>query len=463
MNKKSKKTLKNAFNIPEPNRKEQFFNSFETRQQKKLPAHIPMYVSAVATAVLVIGVWSGVKNLPYFSQPEVTDNPVYNEQTSSMESSEQNNIQITSLSSIIKNTVRTSVASTATEKNTGHSGTVTTVTEKTTVPETEDNAVSSKTIGSQTTENLNYMDENNHTTTEQASFSYTTTTKTNSQTTATNTISATTSKQNNEHSYTTTSARTTVTTTKYTSNTTESATTVEYEYTQSVTTVASVPSEYVTTVATNDENNSTDVPKPIETDFTVKPLVQYYPSGNTVDIRDILNDDVIPPATSSPGNIPTNTETNIKDLIGNSSLIVLATVDEVIYTGVDGKPYTQENITVLNTLSGYMPVGAKISVYSRGGYIPASEYSPDMYIDLEKLIENDTVIFDPALNHTTPQINDTRIYLLSRSTSNLPDGSYSLVTLDDISKFRLDDGFYINIHDENIILSPKEFHDYLYN
>jgi len=452
VNKKSKKTLKNAFNIPEPNRKEQFFNSIEIRQQKKLPAHIPMYISSVAAVVLVIGVWSGVKNLPYFDSPEITDKSVYSEQSSETNSyTEDNDIQTTTVVSVAeKNTssaVRTSVASTATESIAEHSGTATTATEKQNVTESENNSVSENTTAFQTTDSLHETTENRHTTAESIPSSRTTV-----KTATTNTTRRTTATTR------TTEDEVNLATTEPITPSVQATTTQDYENI-SPTTEPSASSQDEPPVTT-DSSSSGAVPQPIETDFTVKPPVRYYPDDNVVDLTDFMDNNSAPPTLDG---CQTSFAGSWEDLVENSDMIVIATVDEVIYTGIDGKPYTQENITVSEVIHGYIPENTKISVYSRGGYIPASEYFPDKYIDLEPFIEENAILFDPAQNKTVSQKGDTYLYCIKKSSSLLPQGSYSLITLSDISKFRYEDGYYINMNNNKFMFTIEEVYDLINN
>lgn len=57
--------------------------------------------------------------------------------------------------------------------------------------------------------------------------------------------------------------------------------------------------------------------------------------------------------------------------------VIIASVDEVIYTEINGEPYTQENITVIASLQGDVKLnyGDKISVFMNGGYMPADKFA----------------------------------------------------------------------------------------
>lgn len=445
MNKKSKKTLKDAFNIPEPNRKEQFFNSLEIRQPKKLPAHIPMYVSAVAAAVLVIGVWGGVKNLPYFNPPEITDTPVYSRKTSATDVfTENSDIQTTAVSVTGKNTDSTSVTGTATENITGNSETVTTITE------TEDNISPESTEGLRTTDGLSGSTaENRHINSEKTTTAQTTCrTATKTNTTTTRTVTTVT----RQSQYVTTKS------TAAQTHTTVSQTTTD----DTVNVIDTVPQTTATTYdygfdpppCTEPPTPSVDAPH----DYTVKPPVRYYPDDNAIDINDLTSNDATAPSHPSTGGQTCVDDVSWKDLAENSDLIVIATVEEIIYTGIDGRPYTQEDIEISEVIKGDIPEKSRISVYGRGGYIPAVDYKE---IQIEFITENNYTLFDNAGNRTNTENGDTYLYFIKKSNSPFPDGSYILTGLNNISKFSYTDGCYENLNNSQLSLTLNALYSYL--
>ncbi|MDE6101566.1 MAG: hypothetical protein K2F73_01105, partial [Ruminococcus sp.] len=204
-----------------------------------------------------------------------------------------------------------------------------------------------------------------------------------------------------------------------------------------------------------------DTPPP---DYTVFPLVRYYPDNSAINISDFINNDGQPPVTDSDGKLPPQDVAqpgafhSWQDLTDNSDLIVIADVDEIIYTSIDGTPYTQENIVISEVIKGDIEQHSRISVYGEGGYIPASEYGK---IQISWAIENNFMLFDPAKNQTFSAVGDRYIYFIKKSDYPLPDGSYSLTTYNDMSKFRYKDGNYINMNNNNIIFTRAELYEYI--
>lgn len=458
MNKKSREALKDAFNIPEPDRKEQFLNSLEIRQQKRFPAHLPMYVSAVATVVIVTGIWGSVKNLPYFDQPEVIDKPVYSIQATQTENHTGNNIIQTTVASYVKDTSTDTSAVTQTLSVVKTSGTVT-VTETTT---TSENKKPPEMSAVENQENTN--DEEIITTAETEGTD-------SKETTVRHTTAASTMKTTVRYTTATsamkTTARHTTTVSTATKHTTVATTTSEDELNVTTTTSdennmppapqttsTSINYESVTT-SISDDKPSLDIPPP---DYTVNPPVRYSPSDDAVIIEsDGTNTgtDFIP----NPGQTTTHPEPqyDLGNLIDNSDLIVIATTYEVISTGINGIPYTQENISVSEVIYGDIPNNASISVYGLGGYIPAEEFSE---MQIPWAIEQNRTLYVPYGNKTFAEVGDTCIYFLKRSNDAFPEDSYILTGLTDISKFRYNRNSCTNLNN-NSEVTKDEIKNYL--
>lgn len=450
MNKKSKKTLKNAFNIPEPIRKDEFLNSLPIKQKKSFSFNIPLYISTAVTAVVIIGIWGGIKNLPHFEQPDNMDNSVYSESTSSANHTEKTSVQTTTISSAEKNITVTSYVSTVKTSGIGTvsrtQNTETTVSVQTTI-KTETIRKETTTTTTKESNNISYKPTTEIRTTEKTSVPDTELTKTTKKTT---TATQTTTKT------TTMSHTTTATTTKtfYTNTYPAITTTTEGELNH-VTTTTTPPIENpgntagaspqtttttledvpLQTITTTYDNGACETPYH---DFTVTPAVRYYPDGE-IYITDSESNDVMPPAT------PQEQATEIfREMAENSDLIAIVAVDEIIYTGFDGKPYTQENAIVTDVIYGDITVNSRISIYCKGGYIPVSEYSPDGYID--NSIEDNVTVLDYAGNKKFSQVGDSYMCFLKKSDGTFPDGSYHLTGLNDISKFTFSGDDFVNLN-----------------
>lgn len=422
MNKKSKKTLKNAFNIPEPNQKESFFSKLDINPQRKFSSFVPVYLPTAVVAVMIIGVWGGIKNLPRFEQPENTDNNIIYSSESSVSENQTDSPAHTSASSVHNTEKQTHTSATvqtdskSSEKNTS----------VTTVKTTKDNPDKEESFTDSPSENPS--EENSDSEVLQ----------TTDTTRKTNIIKTTDTTETTKH---TTPSQTT--------------TTKHNVYSPQTTTTTFKDSIDIPSGTTEPSQPSDDVPQ----DYTVTPPVRYYPDDNAIDISDITQNDPQPPLIDGP-QPGDSTSTTWEDFMNNSDIILIATVDEIIYTGIDGVPYTQENISVSEVIKGDIEQYSRISVYGTGGYIPASEYKK---IQIEWAIENNYTIFDPAGNKTFSEVGDTYLYFIRKSNYPLPDGSYRLTTYNDISKFRYTDGYYVNMNNNNLMFKLTELYDSINN
>ncbi|MDE6797459.1 MAG: hypothetical protein K2J36_05560 [Ruminococcus sp.] len=466
MNKKSKKTLKNAFNIPEPKRKEEFLNSLPAKQKKSFSFNVSLYISTAITAVVIIGIWGGIKNLPHFDPPINIDTHVYTETTSLPEHTENTFVQTTTTTSTEKHktetaTVTTSGKSTVSgtqpaETTSSGAGTVITETEtfqtETTITTTkkESNNISNKpTTEIHTNEITSSPETDFPETTLKITASQTvteTTVKTTVKTTTkTTTATRTTTKTNlRTTTKTTTMPHTTTTKTFYTNISPMTTTTAESEvnYVTTTTLIDNEPLVDITTsqtlVATMDSPPvpattttpapPTDIP-PV--DLTVTPKVQYYPDGE-IYIMDSESNDSMPPTEPDVTGI-------FRQMIAESDLIAIVEVDEIIYTGFEGVPYTQENVIVKDVIYGDIQTNSRISVYCKGGYIPAEEYFMNVYK------ENVTVL-DYAGNRKFSEVGDVYMCFLKEK-----DGIYYLTGLNDISKFECHEDYFVNFHNNQYI------------
>ena len=470
MNKKSKKTLKNAFNIPEPKRKEEFLNSLPAKQKKSFSFNVPLYISTAITAVVIIGIWGGIKNLPHFDPPINIDTHVYTETTSLPEHTENTFVQTTTTTSTEKHktetaTVTTSGKSTVSgtqpaETTSSGAGTVITETEtfqtETTITTTkkESNNISNKPTTEIHTNEITSSPETDFPEitlkiTASQTVTETTVKTTVKTTTKTTTATRTTTKTNlRTTTKTTTMPHTTTTKTFYTNISPMTTTTAESEvnYVTTTTFNGGTPSSDVnattqTIVATIDidippqtttttSDNGVCAEPPL--DFTVIPAVQYYPDGEIYITDSESNDNMPPPTEPDVTGI-------FRQMIAESDLIAIVEVDEIIYTGFEGVPYTQENVIVKDVIYGDIQTNSRISVYCKGGYIPAEEYFMNVYK------ENVTVL-DYAGNRKFSEVGDVYMCFLKET-----DGIYYLTGLNDISKFECHEDYFVNFHNNQYI------------
>ncbi|MDE7225298.1 MAG: hypothetical protein K2N49_00290, partial [Ruminococcus sp.] len=244
---------------------------------------------------------------------------------------------------------------------------------------------------------------------------------------------------NTNTSYHTTKTFQAVSTTKITEPKTtsqQSATVSTTEYIDNPPAVVPQPTQ------TNPEQNVTttpveDVVPPVCADpvgnFAVPP-VTYQKDENAVYVYDIFR------AGGSPGNIsPSEPSDNASN---DTQSIICAEIVDVIYTQFNNKPYTQLNLLVKYPLSGNIREYSKISLYVRGGYMPASEYAELNGFNYEHNTDSETIIYDYGESEKIFDISDVGseyIFLIRYDSRNLPENVYMTVTDSDKSIISPDD------------------------
>ncbi|MDE6787852.1 MAG: hypothetical protein K2J47_00840, partial [Ruminococcus sp.] len=359
MKKSERETLKKAFNIPEPEQKESFILLYNEKLKKnERKFNLPVffrYASTAVFAVLIIGLWGNLSKTADFRDKFNIDEPttaITSQTTAVTQLTETNNITTS-------NALTMQITQTATE-NSVHTDSAT------------GSAVNSVHIHQQVT-----MPDLPDFTPSVTAITFPTRTQPSA---TSKVISATTARKTTAVKYTTTAI---IATDEEPS----------YSYDPSLT-VTAVP---MTTVTDNspvppNKNDATTyppldvdippvtVPKPIVTteskednvpsligrDYTVYPSKVYNKSENIINMED-TNDFDHTTAVDSTVSV---------DMLKNySDYIILGRIDNIIYTQVKGKPYTQENITVYQVYKGdKLHEYDKISIYIPGGYMPVSEF-----------------------------------------------------------------------------------------
>lgn len=430
MKKSEKEKLKKAFNIPEPERKE-FFVSLYNEKLKKNERKFNMpvffgYASTVAFASLIIGLWG------HFNETADFHNKF-------------NNTEITST------TTTTTVQIVTTAQST----------EKTSSASTE----SPTTEITSTSYTAEAIQPTTHALIEIPDFSEFIPPETVT-TLSTATQSATTSKitfTTKTASYPTTTKRTTTTVLTVKEpvlDFTEPpfATTTEIPAVHATTTYyTAIPTMIPAITTTSTQSKSDDQtyattsaysPSPAHSvpanDYTVYPYDIYSKSDKTVDIHDFIN------ASSA-----SNTTSDIQEMIDNSDYIVSGQINEIIYTQINGRPYTQENITIYGVYKGQMlKSNDRISIYIQGGYIPVSEFEKLHNLSID--VPDDYSVYDSGGNKGIQNIGDTFMFFIKNGSDSMPEKAFQLTEYTDISVFRKNNEKYISLGNENLYFDIKK-------
>lgn len=222
-----------------------------------------------------------------------------------------------------------------------------------------------------------------------------------------------------------------------------------------------------TTTSRNTEENSVsvtttgttaeDVPgSKFGKDYTVSPSVVYDKTGEVIDLRDFENVDGLP--MDPP---PADSVLTIGRMADSSDYIVYAVIDEVIYTEIDGKPYTQENLTIYSVYKGDGALNSadRISLYVPGGYMPAEEYlkNNNVYYDFPE----NSVVYDSGGNNGNQQLYNSYIFFLKQGSDSMQDGAFQLTEKTDISVFEYSGGRYVSLGNGALSFTQSELSDLL--
>ena len=410
MTDKEKKALKAAFDIPEPDRKQEFAELFRQRMGQKNKKRIPPVVMRITAAAAMLAVVAGViANMP--------DSP--------SNLGKYDNVTVTTAVATASNTEKIPVTS-ATHENSDNLTTITT----TAAPPVTGTAAATRTAAIVTrnttaTENATSPLTAKITSSGQ-SRTVTTTAKvkntTASKTSTTSIISSSESK-NNEKNLTTTNPLTAL----------------------PITTTIMTTVNYI----------------PYGRDLTVSPSITYTVGSNVVNYKDFLDkEDAIPPGTgnNSDNNIDNSPpyKQKIDELFDNSYAVVLAKINKIVYTSISGKPYTIENIIVTDSLKGTLRNYDMISLYLRGGYMPADEYAeshPYIHIDDTEGL----TIYDDGGCSGEQYVGDTFLFFIKKGSSDMPKGAYTLTGKGDEAVFRYQNGCYVSISNDQNSFSANYF------
>lgn len=418
MKKSEKEKLKKAFNIPEPERKEFFVSLYNEKLKKnERKFNIPVffgYASTIAFASLIIGLWG------HFNETADFNNNFSNIETTSTTTTA---VQTVTTAQLTEKTSSARTESTATEI------TSTSYTAETVQPTTHalieipniPEFIPPETVTTILTSTPSATSSNTTFTTKTAS--YPTTTK------RTTTTSSTVTEPVQDFTSTTEIPAVHATTTYYTAMPTM------------------IPA--ITTTSRELDCPSTISPSPAHSDYannyTVYPHDVYSKSDNIVDIHDFIETNDAP-VTDEP---PTTTVSDVGQMTDDSDYIVSGWIDEIIYTQINGRPYTQENITICTVYKGKMlKSNDRISIYIQGGYMPVNEF--EVMNNLNTDVPDNYSVYDSGGNKGVQNVGDMLIFFIKNGSYSMPEKAFQLTGYTDISVFRRSGKKYISLGNENL-------------
>lgn len=381
MTDKEKKALREAFDFPEPDRKEEFLAEFArlsvNNNKKRLSPVVMRFAAAAAMIAIIVGVFAFMpKDTVDFGHDK--DEIITVTETTSVPTSSAATTAVTTAKAVI------------TDKTTSAKTTSTAVT-------TAKQAATAKTVTAQRTE-------------------------TSQRTTAVRT----------------TAVHTTV-------RTTSAAEKTEAAQNPVTTTTASKSEDIVPPYGGNNDSGR---------DMTVSVDMTYPLREKT------LTEDQIYPKDSgfeNQGPIsskPVDTSALLESMYNDSSAVVLANTDEMLYTSIDGFAVTAENLTIVSSYKGDLRENDRITVFFSGGYVPA-----------EKYLENHRDVFIPAPEEYSvyekgssrfPQKKGEQYIFFIKNDESIKNGAYSPVRSGNTAVFRKIQDNYVSVDDGTLYFTEAQ-------
>ncbi len=387
MTDKEKKALREAFDFPEPDRKEEFLAEFArlsvNNNKKRLFPVVMRFAAAAAMIAIIVGVFA------FMPKDTVDFGHDKNE--------------------IITVTETTSVPTSSA------------VTAATTAVTTSKAVITDKTTSAKTTSTA-------VTTAKQAATAKTVT------------------AQRTEASQRTTAVRTTaVHTTVRTTSAAEKT-----EAAQKPVTTTTAPPEDIVPPHSGNKDSERNMTVPVDMTYPLREKTltedQIYPKDSGFENQG--------PISSKP----VDTSALLESMYNDSSAVVLANTDEMLYTSIDGAAVTAENISILSSYKGDLRENDRITVFFSGGYVPA-----------EKYLENHSDVFIPSPEEYSvyekgesrfPQEKGKQyIFFITKDDESPVSGAYRPVRNGNIAVFRKIQDNYVSVDDGTLYFTEAQLNE----
>ncbi len=371
MKKRDKEKIREAFDIPEPERKSEFLSIHGEKFSKKSPA-VPRplkfrYAPTLVMAAVLIGLWGVIKPNEILREKPGRDNII-------IESTDET-------SPIVTTTAAEQISVTSAAKK------------------TENKTVTTSAVSSGT----NHVPAS----TQQPAATVLATEYESPETTATTDVQHIITSSVNNHPPATAVTKTTA------KKTSSAAVTSIVTTAGKTSTVTSFHEVRVTTVPPLIPDDDLPLTDGVITDLTVTPETVY---TKTDEIYQIGNIDM-------PNNNRFPSDSN-----ADFDLCISGRVMEIFYTRANNKPYTQLDLLVTDIMTdeGQLNSCIMISVYIPGGYMPSDEYFA-IYPD-RKPYDGNYTVYDSAGIDEPPEIGDAYRFFLNRGGKGIPEGAYVLAS-----------------------------------
>ena len=138
---------------------------------------------------------------------------------------------------------------------------------------------------------------------------------------------------------------------------------------------------------------------------------------------------------------------DISEMYENSCAVILANLDEIVYTSIDGSAFTAENITVSKVYKGDLTANDMVTVFFGGGFLPAEEYAY-MYNYPPAEDMNDFSVRISGVSDGEQEEGRKYIFFLKNSSYPVPEGAFEPTYNGNMSVFEIKQGVCTAVGDE---------------
>ncbi|MBP5581405.1 MAG: hypothetical protein J6X85_06425 [Ruminococcus sp.] len=190
-------------------------------------------------------------------------------------------------------------------------------------------------------------------------------------------------------------------------------------------------------------------------DMTVSPDIIYIPRDKKIDEEQLYAKDGVGdqqgPGTGKPKE---DTARVLENMYNDSSAVILANVDEMVYTSIGDHTVTAENLRIISSYKGDLITNDRITVFFSGGYIPAEKYIEshrDAYLD-----DPEEYSVYEAGSCRFRQEKDEQYIFFIRNDDSIKNGAYAPVRSGNVAVFRKVYENYVSVDDASIYFTEAQ-------
>ena len=155
---------------------------------------------------------------------------------------------------------------------------------------------------------------------------------------------------------------------------------------------------------------------------------------------------------------PVDTDNMLREMYKDSSAVILANVDEMLYTSINGTAVTAENLTVVSSFKGELSQNDRITVFFIGGYVPAEEYMKShehAYIDSPE----EYSVYEKYMVRSRQEKEGQYIFFIRNDDENIKEGAYSPVRSGNTAVFRKIYDNYVSLDDPRLYFTEAQLNE----